>query len=317
MAKLLYVVHRYFPYPGGSEYYVRDMAEESVRRGHDVTVLSHVNQGNINQVKVTDDYQILVREKFDLIIVHGGDVVSQDVVHRNAYQIGKVSPVLYMLILPSVSDTCLNGIHTHRYLGYSTLEDMDFIRENDLENKARRVRHGINMPTTRRKRPLPDNKTIFVSAGGYAPHKQMRMLAEIFDNVDRPNSELHLYGYSREDVPSSRRNVFVHVDSSKLEVEQAIADADVYVMNSNQEGFGLVLLEAMASKVPWIAPNIAGARLMSNYGTTFKSYDELAHQIANFKRNDAQVQSAYEYVVTNHMIQNTVDDIEDILGEQV
>jgi len=40
MKKILYVVHRYAPYPGGSENYVRDMAEETLRRGHDVTVFT-------------------------------------------------------------------------------------------------------------------------------------------------------------------------------------------------------------------------------------------------------------------------------------
>jgi len=39
MKKILYVVHRYAPYPGGSENYVRDMAEETLRRGHDVTFM--------------------------------------------------------------------------------------------------------------------------------------------------------------------------------------------------------------------------------------------------------------------------------------
>ena len=46
MARLLFVVHRYVPFPGGSEYFVRDMAEESLRRGHAVTVLTHWHRGD-------------------------------------------------------------------------------------------------------------------------------------------------------------------------------------------------------------------------------------------------------------------------------
>ena len=46
MAKILYVVHRYAPYPGGSENYVRDMAEETVSRGHDVTELACEHKGD-------------------------------------------------------------------------------------------------------------------------------------------------------------------------------------------------------------------------------------------------------------------------------
>ena len=33
--KLLFVVHRYAPFPGGSEYYVQAMTEEALSRGHE------------------------------------------------------------------------------------------------------------------------------------------------------------------------------------------------------------------------------------------------------------------------------------------
>ena len=44
--KILFVVHRYAPYPGGSEYYVQNMAEEMLRRGHDVYVLAPTNKND-------------------------------------------------------------------------------------------------------------------------------------------------------------------------------------------------------------------------------------------------------------------------------
>ena len=71
--KILFVVHRYAPYPGGSEINVQNMAEELLARGHDVTVLAETHQGDYNGVKLTSDYQRL-GEPWNLIIVHGGDV---------------------------------------------------------------------------------------------------------------------------------------------------------------------------------------------------------------------------------------------------
>ena len=44
--RLLFVVHRYYPFPGGSEYYTAAMAEEALSRGHDVTVLTGEHQGD-------------------------------------------------------------------------------------------------------------------------------------------------------------------------------------------------------------------------------------------------------------------------------
>ncbi len=95
-ARIMFVVHRYAPFPGGSEYYVRDMAEECVRRGYDVTVLAHEHQGDLNGVKVTNDYNIL-NQRWNLIVVHGGDVISQNIVHANAYALRK-TPVVYMIM---------------------------------------------------------------------------------------------------------------------------------------------------------------------------------------------------------------------------
>jgi glycosyltransferase involved in cell wall biosynthesis len=90
-----------------------------------------------------------------------------------------------------------------------------------------------------------------------------------------------------------------------------MADADCYIMNSSEEGFGLVLIEAMINKTPWISRDIAGARLMKNYGMTYNTEDELV-EILKVWRN-RNVDAGYEYVVNNHHIRTTVDDIENVL----
>ena len=72
--RLLFVVHRYAPFPGGSEVNTQNMAEGMLARKHDVTVLAHEHQGDLNGVKVSNDYNTLLNQKWDLIIVHGGDV---------------------------------------------------------------------------------------------------------------------------------------------------------------------------------------------------------------------------------------------------
>ena len=97
MAKLLFVVHRYYPFPGGSEYYVQAMAEEAYSRGHEVSVLAGEHQGDQNGIKVTSDANVLLQH-WDLIIVHGAGVSVQDFVLSNARQIP--NPILYLIILP-------------------------------------------------------------------------------------------------------------------------------------------------------------------------------------------------------------------------
>lgn len=310
MAKLLYVVHRYYPFPGGSEYYVRDMAEESHRRGHEVTVLAHEHQGDQNGVTVTNDYQVL-SNKWDLIIVHGGDVISQNIVHINAFVIR--SPVVYMLIKPSESAACMHGMKYHRYVSYSTSMDIEHIKKHGYFSKARRVRHGIVPERTIVPAKKYAKKT-FVSAGGFYPHKAMVPLAEAFEKSGI-NGELHLYGYGEGPRPAQSDKVKVFFGEPKESVMSAIAGADAYIMNSYEEGFGLVLLEAMMNKTPWFARNIAGAKDMAEYGHTYETEEQLMYHLELMKSLDTKVDSAYNYVMANHTIVQTVNDIEDILSE--
>jgi glycosyltransferase involved in cell wall biosynthesis len=309
--RLLFVVHRYAPFPGGSEYYVQNMAEEMLKRGHEVFVLSPTNQGDYNGVKVLDDFYSL-GEKWDLIIVHGGDVQAQNIVHINAEKLR--SPVLYLIVKPSDSQVCVHGMKHHRFLGYSTSMDIDHLKKYGVVDKGRRIRHGIVPDLHMRERD--NNKIVFVSAGGFWPHKAMGPLAQAFTQSKIPNAELHLYGYGEEHLmPMETDNVKCFFGKEKTDVLLAVSAADAYIMNSYEEGFGLVLLEAMMNKTPWYARDIAGAKDMCYYGTTYNDENELMELLRNHKRNDKKIEDAYNYVMANHTIQDTCNDVEDVLLE--
>lgn len=315
--KINFVVHRGYPYPGGSEYYVHAMAKEMVKRGYDVTVIAGEIQGELHDgVKYTNDYQQLMVPA-DLTVVHGGDVISQNIAHSNSHIIP--SKILYMIILPSESDICLHGMKYNDYLGYSTLEDVDHIRKHKYLDKARRVVHGIELEDTIvPKVKTSEDKTIFVSVGGFAPHKRMAELARLFIGLNLPNAELHLYGYQRDPEINTidNPNVKVFHGLDKPDVMKAIAGADAYIMHSIQEGFGLVLLEAMANKTPVISRNIAGARVLRDHIKKYETDDELKDILVNFDPKDFDVEEAYKYVVKAHSIAATINDIEDILNER-
>jgi glycosyltransferase involved in cell wall biosynthesis len=310
--RLLFVVHRYAPFPGGSEYYVQNMAEEMLKRKHQVTVLAHEHQGDLNEVTVTNDYNAVLNQKWSLVIVHGGDVISQNIIHINANEMQ--SPVLYMIVKPSDSPTCVQGLNNHRFLGYSTSMDVEHLKKYDVMNKGRRIRHGIVPDLHLRERNK--DKKIFVSAGGFWAHKAMTPLAQAFTEAKIPNAELHLYGYGEENLmPTETDNVKCFFGKDKTDVLLAIAGAEAYIMNSYEEGFGLVLLESMMNKTPWYARNIAGAKDMCYHGTVYETEEELIKLLRKHKRNDKKIEDAYNYVMCNHTIQDTANDIEDILLE--
>jgi glycosyltransferase involved in cell wall biosynthesis len=318
MKKILFVVHRYAPYPGGSENYVRDMAEECKRRGHLVSVFAGEHKGPLNGVYVTSNQQVLM-DKWDLIVVHGGDVGWQNFVLLNAKNI--VSPVLFMLIRPSYSETYMKSIPFCKYLGCSTIEDWEFLKDVGYEYKSVVVRHGID--PTWSKAPAKTNfrekynittKHMLISSGGFWPNKAHKELVELFQKVDRDDMTLVITGYDDrhglQDTLRGYTNVRVLMLDDRQEVLDGIAAADLYLMHSHSEGFGLVLLESMFNHTPWAARNIAGAKLLNGYGFTYDNDEQLVEYLKHFEGSTInELGHNYKYVTSNHLIKNTVDDI--------
>ena len=317
--KLLFAVHRYAPFPGGSEYYTQAMAEEAASRGHEVAVLAGEHQGDLNGIHVTSDAQIL-GWPWDLIVVHGGDVGLQNFVLSNAPRIP--SPILYMLILPSNSDVCVTALKECAYLGWSTPDDINHIRKHGQSDKAKRVRHGIKLedsigrPGFKAKHGI--TKRMFLSCGGYWPNKKMRELADVFKHAELEDAVLVTCGYdNRMDLmPAASDNVIPLLIDDKAEVLNAISEADCYLMHSNQEGFGLVILESMLNATPWISRQIAGAAMLNKFGQTYQTDGQLINLLKNFDPIIYDLPAAKQHILDNHTIGSTVDDIEHIIAER-
>ena len=314
--KLLFAVHRYAPFPGGSEYYTQAMAEEAASRGHEVAVLAGEHQGDLNGIHVTSDAQIL-GWPWDLIVVHGGDVGLQNFVLSNASRIP--SPILYMLILPSNSDVCVTALKECAYLGWSTPDDIDHIRKHGQNDKAKRVRHGIKLedsigrPGFKAKHGI--TKRMFLSCGGYWPNKKMRELADVFTRSNLEDAVLVTTGYdNRMDLmPVTSNCVMPLMIDDKAEVLSAISEADCYLMHSNQEGFGLVILESMLNETPWISRQIAGAAMLNKFGQTYQTDGQLINLLKNFDPILYDLPAAKQHILDNHTIRSTVDDIEAVV----
>lgn len=318
MKKILYVVHRYAPYPGGSENYVKNMAEETLKRGHEVAVFAGEHKGDLNGVRVTSDSRILF-DNWDLIVVHGVDVNIQNLIYVNATNIP--SPILYLLILPSNSEISKYAMKHVAYLGTSTSADLRHITKYGVVHKGRQVRHGIvkedsiGKPGFREKYNIKTKK-MFVSSGGYWQNKCMNELVRAFNLSELSDTTLVLTGYDNRSglMPKETEFVKPFLIEDRDDVMSAIKEADLYILNSYSEGFGLVLLEAMINKTPWAATNIAGAETMASYGFTYDNDDQLINYLKNYKGKDLEaVELAYNYVINNRLIENTVDDILNIL----
>jgi hypothetical protein len=153
---------------------------------------------------------------------------------------------------------------------------------------------------------------MFLSCGGYWPNKAMQELVESFNKVGRDDVTLVLTGYDNRHniIPSESEYVKPLMINDRKDVMSAILEADLYIMHSHKEGFGLVLLESMLNRTPWASRKIAGANLLRDFGFTYENDSELLEYMKNFNGvSTTQIEDAYSIVTLNHLIKNTVDDI--------
>lgn len=96
-------------------------------------------------------------------------------------------------------------------------------------------------------------------------------------------------------------------------IPEFLKNIDILVLPSRYEGFGLVLIEAMAAKIPVIASNIDGPKKIINdkYGYLFNvnDHEDLALKLLECIDNyDKTIDDAYKYVCKNYSIENMIKE---------
>jgi len=119
-------------------------------------------------------------------------------------------------------------------------------------------------------------------------------------NVEYLTNSLHL----------SKR---VHFLGNRDDVPRIMKTADVLVQSSHWEGFGLTVVEAMATGLPVIASDVSGVtEIVNGYGSVFQpgNHVELAGGISECLQNKtscktlSQINKAVEKFTLEHMVEN-------------
>lgn len=307
--KFLFIVHRTYPYSGGSEYNIKLITEALVNCGHKVVVLTDCGIGNYGGVEVTLDRSEIFSTNYDLIVIHGADMPTQDYALYNLHNMHV--PTLYWIIKPSDSASAIIGMKNATYVGWGTSFDLQHIIKYDVEYKAVYIRYVVDLPTLIENTTfIKPRATMFLSSGGFSPHKGFVELAECFNSLKLKDTILVLTGYINSPPDNIQgENIIPIFCNTRAEYLNILAAADMYIMNSFEEGFGLVLLDAMLNKVPWISRDIAGAHDMQDYGRVYNTKEELQYSLSNYRKNAILTQAAYDYVLNCRTPKNMVNDL--------
>jgi glycosyltransferase involved in cell wall biosynthesis len=155
----------------------------------------------------------------------------------------------------------------------SSFAERTFLQNGISKDKLITVPYGVSLTEFK---PLPKWDPAFrvVYAGGMTLRKGVHYLLQAFHELKLPEAELWLLGGDSPEIkPFFKRyeGSFQHLGQvSQANLYQYYSQGSVFVMNSIEDGFGLVVPQAMACGLPVICSVNAGASdLVDEYQNGF------------------------------------------------
>lgn len=161
----------------------------------------------------------------------------------------------------------------------------------------------------RRRLGLPEHGSIVGNVGRLHPHKDQATLIAAFARVTQPGDQMSLAiigtGTQESALREQARDLGI---ADRLHLLGWVPDAwryfrafDVFALSSRREGFGMVLLEAMAAEVPVVCSRVGGApEVVGTNGRLFPPGDvealaRLLRESVDARQSDAALERVAHY----------------------
>lgn len=221
-------------------------------------------------------------------------------------------------------DVCIHKIFVSKIIAISKTVQKSIIDRGMSSKKVVLVYNGIDFSRFNYTRHLSDKKVVLNVARLVPKVKGQDILIKAISIVNNqlqenvycclaggaPKEHMDYIVKLRKEVNEYDLNDTVKFLGNQDNIPYLLSKANLFVLPSRDEGFGISIVEAMAAKVPVIASNLEGPREIignNNYGYLFSknNYQELAHKIEYVLNNDqtALVEKAYNYALSHFSIQ--------------
>lgn len=153
-----------------------------------------------------------------------------------------------------------------KHVGYYHVAVSEFTRQRLINllkidpSKVVLIPNGVDFAKFNTSRAKVWGRIVY--AGRIVPHKRVKLLVNAFREVKRkiPAAELHVIGSgpgleSVKKLASTIKDCHVHGFLPEDEMVDLLKSAWLFVLPSEREGSGLVVLEAMAAGVPFVTIN--------------------------------------------------------------
>jgi glycosyltransferase involved in cell wall biosynthesis len=327
--RIAYITPRYAPFLGGVERHVQELAERVAGAGHEVEVLTPDRPGHapaeerLGDVLVrrfamrpaSDTYPV-APGLFAWVRRHGG---RYDVVHAHSYH---ALPALSLLLLRHRRTVltphyhgrghtpAANAMHrVYRPAGKALVRrsrvlicvsdaEARLVRR-DFPGSAARVHvipNGVDVARFHDAEPFADRRKVVLAVSRLEPYKRVDRIVEAVALLE-PEFVLRIVGSGpgAEALQTRARALGLN---GRVELVGRVSDEDlprwyrtaaVYVSMSEQEAFGLTLIEATAAGAPVVASDIPAHREVRDLGAaaTLVPHDASPQELAATIRSAA------------------------------
>lgn len=235
--------------------------------------------------------QVVKREKLDILHVHyavphavcaylakqmvGDDLKIVTTLHGTDITVLGQDETLKDLIALAINRSDAVTAVSADLIG-QTRQALDITRDIDLTYNFidKRVYYPREVSTLRTEFATPDEK-ILMHISNFRPVKRVPDVIDVFNRVNREMPAKLLLVGEGPDMPKVQSKIRelgleerVHFLGKQDEIAQVISLADILLLPSEKESFGLVALEAMACGVPTVGSEAGGIPELVQHGVT-------------------------------------------------